>query len=252
MTDAIRSEFLRPGHLAGLKFDDGWWFIQCIGTEYVEIKPWTLLNENDVRDVVGAGESGQNDQNIVDGSGNDRVLEPNDEDRNTVHQLFFGVAPSRMQLFSLFGRDRNVAIEDYDAPGEVGGYWSGNDTPYDNASPTTEVFYVNSMAPLRLQPYNPMDVAKEANVSFHINKVRYTTITDEDTQKAILQGQTPAKLHMMGLGVQNQNQVGVPSWLNEAFGEHIRSTEKILDPSSGNQQQQSARQIGSAVDLEER
>jgi hypothetical protein len=199
--------------------------------EYNEVKPWTLLNENDSRGELGAGESGQDDQNIVDDSGGNKILEPNDDDRNTVHQIFYGVSPSRMQVFNLFGRNRNEAIEDYDSPGEAGVYTTGYDSPYNNPSPETEVFYVNSMSPLRLQPYNPMDEAAEASISFHVNKIRYTTITSESKQKAILQNQEPGKLVMAGKGIQDADQAGIPSWLSEAFGEHIRSTEEILDSS---------------------
>lgn len=250
--ESIRSELLRAGHIAGLKFDEGWWFIQCIGTEYVEVKPWILLNENGNRDVVGASTSGANDQNIVDSSGNDKILMPDDSARNTVHQIFYGVDPSRMQLFSLFGRDRNVALQDYDQPGEVGGYINGFDSPYDNPSPSTELFYINSMAPLRLQPYNPMSTAKEARVSFHVNKVRYTTITSEDKQKALLQGQEPAKLEMMGLGVQDADQVSIPTWLNEAFGEHIRTTSEILDSNTEGNAPVQQREAASSSDLRRR
>ena len=250
MTQSINDHLLRPGHIAGLKFNEGWWFIQAIGTEYNEVKPWTLQNENGNRSAVGSEQSGLDNQNIVDSSGSDRILEPNDEDRNTVFQIYYGIAPSRMQVFTLFGRDRNKAIEDYDAPGEVGVYFSGDDSPYNNPSPQTEVFYVNSMAPLRLQPYNPMDEAMEARVSFHVNKIRYTTITNEDKQKAILQGQEPAKLVNAGLGIQDSDQVSVPSWLQEAFGEHIRTTKRILD--SGESQGVSGRDVGSAAGLERR
>jgi hypothetical protein len=136
-----------------------------------------------------------------------------------------------MQVFNLFGRNRNEAVEDYDSPGEAGVYTTGYDSPYNNPSPETEVFYVNSMSPLRLQPYNPMDEASEASISFHVNKIRYTTITSESKQKAILQNQEPGKLVMAGKGIQDADQVNIPSWLREAFGEHIRSTQEILDSS---------------------
>lgn len=228
--NSYRDKLVQPGHFIGLKFDKGWWFIQAIGIEYVEAKPWTLENSNGNRNTLSANTSGTNDQNIADSNSN-RILEPNDEERNTVHQIFYGVSPSRMQVFTLFGRDRNVALEDYDEPGEVGAWMSGHDSPYDNPAPETEVFYINDMAPLRFQPYNPMSESHEAKMSFHVNKIRYITVTNKNVMKAILQGQQPGKMVMMGLGANDNDQVGIPSWLNRAFGEHIYTTGEILEPS---------------------
>ena len=88
------------------------------------------------------------------------------------------------------------------------------------------------MAPLRLQAYNPMDEAAEARLSFHINKLRYTTVTDRSLMKAMLQGQQPARFSMLGGGVQNRNQVGIPNWVDEAFSDHIHTTKEILDANS--------------------
>lgn len=210
-----------------MQFDDEWWFVSITGTEYDEVKPWTLKNSNDNRAALSADTSGTNDQNITDPNGN-KILEPDDQDRNIIHQILVGVAPTRMQVFTLFGRDRNNAVQNYDEPGEPGVYISGNDSPYDNPSPTSEVIYINSMSPLRLQPYNPTDTSLTAHVSFHIQKLKYATITDKNLMRAMLQGRQPAHLTMMGLGVNDADQVGVPTWLNEAFGEHLYSTEEIL------------------------
>lgn len=225
------SRFLRAGQYAGLHFDDEWWFIQTIGTEYEEVKPWTLQNSNGNRAAVSPDTAGVNDQNIIDPN-NNKILEPNDQDRNIIHQILFGVAPSRMQVFRLFGRDRNNAVENYDEPGEPGAYVSGFDSPYNNPSPQTEVMYINSMAPLRLQPYNPTDTALEANVSFHINRMEYVTITDKGLMKSMLQGQQPAHFSIMGLGTEGSDRVGIPTWLNEAFGEHLYTTKEILQADS--------------------
>lgn len=243
----LESELVEPGHFVGLKFNSGWWFIQCIGTEYTEVKPWTLLNDEGNRDVIPAETAGINNQNITDSNDN-RILEPNDEDRNTIHQVFYGIHPSRMQVFSLFGRDRNVALEDFDEPGEVGVYFNGFDSPYDNPDPKTEMMYVNSIAPFRLQPYNPMSEPAEARLSLHVNKIRYITVTDKMLMKAMLQGQQRAKLEMAGLGVQDADQVGVPSWLSSAFGEHIHTTREILE-AEDSEDNESERTLGGAAEL---
>jgi len=243
------SRFLQGGHYLGMEFDDDWWFVSVTGTEYEEVKPWTLKNSNDNRAKVSGNTSGVNDQNIEDPNGN-MLLEPDDQNRNIIHQILFGVAPSRMQVFRLFGRDRNNAVQNYDEPGEPASYISGNDSPYDNPSSTSEFIYINSMAPVRLQPYNPTDTALEATVSFHIQKLKYVTITDKSLMRAMIQGQTPAHLVMMGLGVDDANQIGVPTWLNEAFGEHLYTTEEILQRDEQEQSNESSVELASGGSLE--
>lgn len=222
---------LKTGMFAGLKFDKGWWFIQVVGNEYIEAKPVLLQNENENRGPIAPETAGVDTDQIEDNQGR-QILEPDDSDRNTVHQIMYGVAPSRMQVFTLYGRDRNEALQDYDEPGEPAAYINGFDSPYNNPTREAEVFYVNSMSPLRLQAYNPTDEAAEARLSFHVNKLRYTTVTDKGLMKAMLQGQQPARLSMMGDGVQNQNQVGIPNWIDEAFNEHILTTDEILESES--------------------
>lgn len=219
---------IRPGMFAGLKFDDGWWFIEATETEFVELKPWTLENSNGNQAELASETAGVDDDEIVD-SNNNRVLEPDDDHRTTVNQIFYGISPSRMQVFHLFGRDRNESLEDYDQPGDPAPITNGFDSPYNNPSRQTEIFYVNSMAPLRMQAYNPMNEAAEAEVSFHVNKIRYQTVTDKSLMKAMLQGQHPARIHEMGRGVMSRDQLNAPNWVLEAFGEHIYSTEEVLN-----------------------
>lgn len=224
--------FLRAGHFAGLKFDEGWLFIQVVGTEYVEMKPYILQNENEVRGEIAAQTAGVKEEEVID-EFDSNVLEPDSDERNTINQILFGVAPSRMQVFTLFGRDRNVALQDYDEPEDPAAFVNGFDSPYNNPSPQTEIFYTESQAPLRFQAFNPTDTPLEARLSFHVNKLRYTVVTDKGLMKAMLQGQQPASFHMMGLGVQNRDQSGVPSWMTEAFGEHIYTTSEILNSNGG-------------------
>lgn len=223
-----KDDYLQPGHFLGLKFEEGWWFIQVIGTEYVELKPWILLNESDNRAEIAATTAGSEDDEIED-TLNNRIIEPNDSARNTIFQVRYGIDPSRVQIFPIFGRDRNTALERYDEPGDPAPIVNGHDSPYNDPTEETEFFYVNSMSPVSIQAYNPMDVASEARLSIHVNKLRYTTITDRSLMKAMLQGQKRAKISNAGMGVRNADQIEMPNWLNDAFGEHIYTTREILD-----------------------
>lgn len=232
------SRFLQEGNFLGLKFNDGWWFIQVVGQEYNEVKPWVLQNENGDREEIGAQTASIQNDEIQDTNANN-ILEPDDSDRNLIHQVLYGVAPSRMQVFQLYGRNRPRAVENYDRPRDPGAYIAGYDSPYDNPSPQTEAFIINNMAPLRLQAFNPMSEPMEARLSLHVNKLRYTVITDRSLMKAMLQGQVPASFGMMGGGAQDSSQVGVPAWLDSAFGEDIYTTREILDADTAEEGNQS-------------
>jgi len=225
--DQRDTRLLDTGDRVGLKFNNGWWFLQVVGTEYVELKPWILLNENNNRAKIAAQTAGS-DSDSIETPLSQKLLEPNKDRRDTVFQILYGVAPSRMQVFELYGRNRDTSLENYDQPGDPAAYLNGFDTPYDNPSGTSETFYVNAMSPLRLQAYNPMDTAKEAKISFHVQKLRYNVITNEGLMKAMLQGQVPAKLSMMGGGVSDADQVDMPDWIKESFGNYTYTTNEIL------------------------
>lgn len=227
---------IKPGHFVGLKFQDGWWFIQSLTSEEMELKPWVLLNENGNRDVIAANTAGDRDE-FLDGQGR-KLLEPDDEERELVFQLLFGVEPSRMELYPEFGREQNLGLEEDIEPGGDEKWVTGFDSPYNNPSLQSEVIYVNDMPSVKIQAFNPMDTADEARLSIHINKIGYATITDVNLMKAMLQGQIPAHKHEVGLGAEGVNQVTTPQWLSRNFGEHIHSTREILDQGDASQAQQ--------------
>lgn len=227
---------LRAGHILGIKYAEGWWFNQILETEFIELKPWILLNENENRDVIAANTAGSEDDEIRDTLDRNYIL-PDDQEQNLIFQIQFGVAPSRMQIYPFFGRDRSPNLEGNAEPGEPQVPLTGFDSPYNNPSEQSEIFTINQQEFPSLQAYNPMQTAEEARVSFHVNKMKYATIEDKGVMKAILQGNQPAKLHSAGLGAQRRDQLSVPSWLNDHFGENIHSTEEILnanEDSNGN------------------
>lgn len=238
---------LQAGMRAGLKFDGGWLFIQAVGNNVDDFKPVVLQNENGNRAAIAPGTAAVETDEVLDSNGRN-VLEPDDNDRNVVHQILFGIKPSRMQVFKLYGRERNEALQDYDEPGDPAPIVNGFDTPYNNPSPESELWYVNDMEPLRLQAFNPMSEAKEATLSFHVNKVRYQVVTDRNLQKAMLQRQTPAKLVNLGGGVQDRDQVDIPEWVSQAFGEHVYSTTEVLQ-FDGNGGQNNQQVVPSPADL---
>lgn len=217
---------LRTGHFLGLKFDDGWWFVQVLATSELELKPWQLLNSNGNRAELAANTEGNIDD-VADENGR-LLLEPNDSERDLIFQVQLGIAPSRIQLFPQFGRDQNLGLETEITPGEDEVWATGYDSPYNSPTSQAEVFYINNMSRLGLVGYNPNDEPLPAKLSIHINKIHYATVTDINLMKAMLQNQVTAKKHPMGLGATDRYQIGLPEWVERAFGEHVYETNTIL------------------------
>ena len=218
---------LRTAHFAGLHFEQGWLFIQVLDTEFIELKPWILLNENDSRAPIAAATAGSEDDEFNDPRDREYLI-PGDQEQDLIFQIQFGVAPSRMQIFPFFGRDRAPNLVANAEPGEPQVPFTGFDTPYNNPSEHAEMFTVNSQPPLSLQAYNPMDEAAEARLSFHVNKIKYAVVDNEDVMRAFLQGEKQAKLHSMGLGAQRQDRFAAPQWLMNTFGDVVFTTEELV------------------------
>lgn len=222
------SRLLQTGNYLGLKFDEGWWFVNVLETEFIELKPWTLLNENGNRAEIAAQTAGSEDDEVTDDR--DRhYLVPRDEEQNLIFQVQYGIAPSRMQVFPFYGRDRAPNLRGTAEPGGSQIPVTGFDSPYNDPTQQSELFTVNDQEFPAFQAYNPMDEAEEAKLSFHVNKMKYATIEDIGTQRAFLEGRLRYRPHPMGLGAQRRDQIRAPQWLTDAFGSSIRTTDEILN-----------------------
>lgn len=219
---------LKTGHYAGLKFEEGWFFIHVLETEFVELKPWILLNENQNRDVIAANTAGSTDDEIVD-EVERHLVTPRTNEQNLVFQLMVGVAPSRMRIYPLFGRDRSPNLTGGAEPGSPQVAFDGFDSPYNNPSTQAEFFTLNGTDQLQLQAFNPMSEPAEARVSFHVNKMKYAVIDDVGVMADFIQGRKTFRDHTMGLGSQTNEQLRAPGWLMDKFGDVVMTTQEILE-----------------------
>ena len=217
---------LKTGHFLGLKFDEGWWFIQVLSTSKLELKPWQLPDNNGNKAEIPAQTAGNFDE--IRNENGQLLLEPGEDERSLIFQIFAGVAPSRIQLYPEFGREQNLGLEQNITPGEDEIWADGHTAPYGSMTENGELFYINNMSRLRLTAFNPTDESFPAKASFLINKIHYATVTDINLMKAMLQNQVTAKKHPVGLGATDKDQLDLPEWVSTAFGEHIYSTEEIL------------------------
>lgn len=229
--------FLRSGHYVGLKFEEGWLFINVIESNSIDLKPWVLLNENGNRDVIAPDTAGSDDDEILTQNAVE-IVEPRGGERELFFQLFVGVEPSRMQLESRFGRNIYPNLENSNEPGDNQVWIDGYESPYNRPSPRSEVVTFNQQDKLALQAYNPMDEPREARLSIHVNKVRYAVVEDVGLMRAFIQGQRPFKSYLTGNSIEKQGQQKVPNWMSDAFGDVIMTTEEILsseETTTGNQ-----------------
>lgn len=240
------SNLLLTGYFLGLKFREGWWFTHILETEKMELKPWVMLNENQERGQIAPQTAGEQDDEITDTLGRQYTM-PSESERGMIFQCLYGIAPSRIQVFPSYGRNRAPNLRGNAEPGGPQVHVEGYDSPYNNPAQDSEFFVVNGQETPSLQAYNPMSEPAEARLSIHVNKLRYATITDRGVMKAILQGQQPATLHPMGLGAQSSDQLSAPSWLLDTFGDHIYSTGDVLDYSSSNTAQNVENQFSDRI-----
>lgn len=227
---AHRPNVITSGHYVGVEFEQGWFFFNAIQTEEIELKPYTLLNENGNRAEIAAATAGSEDDEIVDQFSRE-LVEPSSSEQNLIFQVLFGVAPSRVQIFPRFGRDRSPNLRGGAEPGEPQIAFNGYDSPYNDPSSQAEMFMFNDMNDLQLQAYNPMSEPTEARISAHVNKIRYTVVEDVDLMRAFLDGKMRFTAHSAGLGAQSTDRIRAPGWLTEKFGDVIYTTQEIYQQS---------------------
>lgn len=228
-----KGRVLKTGNYAGLKFEQGWFFIHVLETEEVELKPWVLLNENEERAELAPKTAGSTDDEVVDVVER-QLIEPRGNEQELVFQLQFGIAPSRLQVFPFFGRDRAPNLTGGSEPGKPQVWATGYDSPYNNPTTQAEVFTVNNMASLALQAYNPTDEPIEPKLSIHVNKMKYAVVEDEGLMRAFIEGQQPFRDHTMGLGAQGSDQIRAPNWMLDRFGDVMLTTSEILEDNTAN------------------
>jgi hypothetical protein len=223
----LNKRLVETGNYVGLKYDEGWLFVHVLEREYIELKPWVLINENGNRDVIESETAGSEDDEIVNVSEN-KLVTPADDEQNLIFQVFVGVEPDRMQLFPIFGRDRTPNLEGGAEPGQPQIWLNGFDSPYNNPTEQSEIFTMNNIDTLSLQAFNPMSEPAEARVSFHVNKFKYAVVENKSFMRGFLQGQQPFKDHSMGLASQDREQLSAPEWVKDRFGDVIFETEEII------------------------
>lgn len=225
----LKNNLAKTGHYIGLKFSDGWFFAHVLDTEYIELKPWILYNQDGERGELEPGEVGLPKDNEVEDLSERDLIVPRENERDLMYQVFMGVSPSRLRVFPYYGRNNRPNLVGGAEPENAQTPLTGYDTPYNAPTRQSEFFTLNDIPDLSFQPHNPTSEAVEPRVSFHVNKFRYAAIEDEQLMKSFIQGQTNFRDHSIGLGARQNEQEPAPGWLKSRFSDVILTTEEIME-----------------------
>jgi len=218
----------QPNFYVGLLFNEGYFFYKMLRKQQLTIKaPYDF--EDGYR-IAPHGTSGW--ETPTDAAGR-FYLEPQEEE--TFYQFFMGIAPSRAKVFLQYTQreDRMNLITPRTVPGTIG-YWSGEQTPYSDPSPSTELWTVHDLVPY----FNVENDQAEDNTildnqcpsgtkiaaSFYITPFTYQVVKDRNRILQFLRGERRCTVVTMGDG---QRPIKAPAWMNEDYAKYAVQPEEV-------------------------
>lgn len=205
----------------GLIFDEGIWFVKLIRKQQRTVYKDYWFN-NGV--AISAGStSGWETPTDTEGR---YYLEPQDED--IIYQYFIGITPSTGRIYLQYPRreDRMNLISVRDIPGNIG-YWDGEDSPYRDPSPETEMWNVHDLYP-HFNAENPAATGKSQKIgaAFYITPFSYKVIKDIEKIKKFLRGEKRSTIRTMG---DPDKPVSAPAWLLDDYQQYMVKPEEVED-----------------------
>ncbi|GAI38402.1 unnamed protein product, partial [marine sediment metagenome] len=131
----------QPNFFVGLLFKEGYWFFKTIRKQPTTIyAPWAF---DEGVAISAGGTSGWETPVNADAK---NYLEPEEED--IVYQFFTGISPSTTKIYLQYTQreDRMNLISPRAVPGPIG-YWDGEQSPYRDPGPCTELWSVHDQVP---------------------------------------------------------------------------------------------------------
>jgi len=103
-------------------------------------------------------------------------------------------------------------------PGVIG-YWEGEQTPYNDPSPLTELWTVHDLYPY-MNVYNPPITGKDEMISagFWITPFTYRVIEDKNKIMQFLRGDKSATIRTMGDG---KSAIKAPNWMITRYKQYM-------------------------------
>lgn len=209
----------QEGWFIGLLFDEGYWLVKLLAKQQrTKYAPYEF---NSGLPLSAGSVSGWETPTDTEGR---YYLEPQDEDQ--IYQIFMGVAPSTAKIYFAYPKrvDRMNLIAPRDIPGLIG-YWDGEDTPYRNPSPETEIWTTHDLVPY-FDAENPSNTgtSQKITASFYVTPFSYQVIRDIELIKKFIRGEKRATLRTMG---DPDQLISAPSWLLDDYRDFLIKPEEV-------------------------
>lgn len=192
----------------------------------------TILAPYDFEDAVPLIPGGTSGWETPTDAAGRFYLEPQEEE--TFYQFFIGLSPSRANMYLQYTQreDRMNLITPRPVPGIIG-YWPGQATPYQDPSPSTELWTVHDLVPYFNVENNQAEDADilegqcpygtKIAASFYITPFTYQVVKDKNRILQFLRGERRSTIVTMGDG---NRPIKAPAWMNEDYGKYAVQPEE--------------------------
>ena len=202
----------------GLLFDEGYWIVRLVRKQQRTVYRDYAFNSGN---AISAG-SASDWETPTDTEGR-YYLEPQTE--GIIYQFFIGISPSSGRIYLAYPKrqDRMSLISPRDVPGNIG-YWSGEDTPYNDPSPETEMWTVKDLVPY-FAAENPSftGTSQKIYANFFITPFSYKVVTDKNLIRQFINGERRCRMITMG---DPEKPINAPAWLKERWGKFMYAVEE--------------------------
>lgn len=204
---------LQENYFVGLIFDEGYWFVRLARKQQRTVyKPYwfnseTAIAVNDVSDW----------ETPTDTEGR-YYFEPQDKDE--IYQTFLGLTPSSAKIYLAYPKRENRMnlIAPRDVPGVIG-FWDGEDTPYHDPSPATEIWTVHDKIPyFNVENNGITGQSTKIGMSIYITPFSYKVIKDPVRIERFIDGKERATIRTMG---DPERPMGAPRWMLDNYKKYM-------------------------------
>lgn len=202
----------------GLIFEEGYWFIQLKRKQRrTKYAPFWFNSGTAI-----AVDSTSDFETPTDSEGR-YYFEPQEKD--IIYQCFVGITPTSGKLYLSYPKrvDRMSLISVRDIPGDEG-YWDGEDTPYRDPSPETELWTLEDIVPYFNAENNGVTgESTKIGMSFYITPYSYKVVQNREKIQRFIDGKDRSTIRTMG---DPDQPISAPAWLLRDFGDYMIDVEE--------------------------
>lgn len=215
----IENHIPKENMYVGLLFKEGYWFVKLIRKQGL-----TLFRPHIFNDVTAIAVNATSGWETPTDSQGRQYLMPTEEE--VIYQFFYGISPSTAKLYLQYEQreDRLSLITVRAVPGNIGAY-SGQETPYNDPAPLTELWTVHDQYPyFNVENAGITGESTVIRAAFYITPYTYSVIKDKNKILSFLRGDRPSTIRTIGDG---ERPVKAPSWLREHYQDWMIQPEEV-------------------------